>query len=150
MTWYKVKFWRMIMKASKVKTLVDKDREFAETLQKLGVEQNVAAMITYLMNVDKATSREIEKGTDMRRPEVRICAKTLRYNGWLDESFKSEGKGRPSKIYKLKVSIGEMTELFEEERIQKSSQIMQSIQKLRQLGYLINPRLCRVQNLQGL
>lgn len=138
------------MKASKVKTLVDTDREFAETLQKLGVEQNVAAMITYLMNVDKATSREIEKGTDLRRPEVRICAKTLRHNGWLDESFKSEGKGRPSKIYKLKVSIGEMTEHFEEERIQKSSQIMQSIQKLRQLGYLINPRLCRVQNLQGL
>ena len=122
------------MKGSKVKTLDDRDREFAETLQKLGVEQNVAAMITYLMNVDKATSREIEKGTDLRRPEVRICAKTLRYNGWLDESFKSEGKGRPSKIYKLKVSIDEIIEHFEEERIQKSSQIMQSIQKLRQLA----------------
>jgi predicted transcriptional regulator len=140
----------MIVKASQVKILDDRDREFAETLQKLGVERNVAAMITYLMNVDKATSREIEKGTDLRRPEVRICAKTLRYNGWLDESFKSEGKGRPSKVYKLKVSIDEIIEHFEEERIQKSSQIMQSIQKLRQLGYLINPRLCRVQNLQGL
>jgi predicted transcriptional regulator len=66
------------MKASKVKTLDDRDREFAETLQKLGVEQNVAAMITYLMNVDKATSREIEIGTDLRQPEVSICAKTLR------------------------------------------------------------------------
>ena len=74
------------MKASMVKTFDDRDREFAETLQKLGVQQNVAAMITYLMNVDKATSREIEIGTDLRQPEVSICAKTLRYNGWLEES----------------------------------------------------------------
>jgi predicted transcriptional regulator len=122
------------MKASKVKTLDDRDREFAETLQKLGVEQNVAAMITYLMNVDKATSREIEIGTDLRQPEVSICAKTLRLNGWLEESdIRRDGKGRPSKVYKIKVSIDEIIEHFEEERIQKSSQIMQSIQRLRQL-----------------
>ena len=122
------------MMASKVKILDDRDREFAETLQKLGVERNVSTMITYLMNVDKATSREIEIGTDLRQPEVSICAKTLRHNGWLEESFKSEGKGRPSKVYKLKVSIDEIIEHFEEERIQKSSQLMQSIQKLRQLA----------------
>lgn len=123
------------MKASKVKILDDRDREFAETLQKLGVEQNVAAMITYLMNVDKATSREIEIGTDLRQPEVSICAKTLRHDGWLEESdFKSEGKGRPSKVYRLKVSIAELIEHFEEERIQKSFQIMESIKRLRQLA----------------
>jgi predicted transcriptional regulator len=123
------------MMASKVKILDDKDREFAETLQKLGVERNVSAMITYLMNVDKATSREIEIGTDLRQPEVSICAKTLRHNGWLEENnFKSEGKGRPSKVYKLRISIAEIIEHLEGERIQKSSQLMQSIQKLRQLA----------------
>ena len=82
------------MKASMVKTLDDRDREFAETLQKLGVQPNVAAMITYLMNVDKATSREIEIGTDLRQPEVSICAKTLRYNGWLEENDIKRGKGQ--------------------------------------------------------
>ena len=123
------------MMASKVKILDDRDREFAETLQKLGVERNVSTMITYLMNVDKATSREIEIGTDLRQPEVSICANTLRHNGWLEESnFKSEGKGRPSKVYKLRISIAEIIEHLEGERIQKSSQLMQSIQKLRQLA----------------
>jgi predicted transcriptional regulator len=123
------------MKASKVKTLDDRDREFAETLQRLGVEHNVAGMITYLLNVEKATSREIEMGTNLRQPEVSICAKTLRHKGWLDESdFKSEGKGRPSKVYRLKVSIAELIEHFEGERIEKSLQIMQSFHKLRQLA----------------
>jgi predicted transcriptional regulator len=125
----------MIMKASMVKTLDDRDREFAETLQKLGVQPNVAAMITYLMNVDKATSREIEIGTDLRQPEVSICAMTLRHNGWLKESeIKRGGKGRPLKVYKLKVSIDDIINHLEEERIQESSQIMQSIQRLRQLA----------------
>jgi predicted transcriptional regulator len=123
------------MMASKVKILDDKDREFAETLQKLGVERNVSAMITYLMNVDKASSREIEIGTDLRQPEVSICAKTLRHNGWLEESdIKRDGKGRPLKMYKLKVSIDEIIKHLEGERIQESSQIMQSIQKLKQLA----------------
>jgi predicted transcriptional regulator len=123
------------MMASKVKILDDKDREFAETLQKLGVERNVSAMITYLMNVDKASSREIEIGTDLRQPVVSICAKTLRRNGWLEESgIKRNGKGRPLNMYKLKVSIDEIIKHLEEERIQESSQIMQSIQRLKQLA----------------
>ena len=117
------------MKESMVKTFDDRDREFAETLQKLGAQQNVAAMITYLMNVDKATSREIEIGTDLRQPEVSICAKTLRYNGWLEENdIKKGGKGRPLRVYKLKVSIDKIIEHFEKERIQDSSEIMQSIE----------------------
>ena len=123
------------MMASKVKILDDKDREFAETLQKLGVERNVSAMITYLMNVDKASSKEIEIGTDLRQPEVSICAKTMRLNGWLEEgNFKRDGKGRPSKVYKLRVSIEELIEHLEEDRIQKSAHLMQSIQRLRQLA----------------
>jgi len=123
------------MKESMVKTFDDRDREFAETLQKLGAQQNVAAMITYLMNVDKATSREIEIGTDLRQPEVSICAKTLRYNGWLEENdIKKGGKGRPLRVYKLKVSIDKIIDHFEKERIKESSEIMQSIQKLKQLA----------------
>lgn len=128
-------FGAMIMKESMVKTFDDRDREFAETLQKLGAQQNVAAMITYLMNVDKATSREIEIGTDLRQPEVSICAKTLRYNGWLEENdIKKGGKGRPLRVYKLKVSIDKIIDHFEKERIKESSEIMQSIQKLKQLA----------------
>jgi predicted transcriptional regulator len=123
------------MKESMVKTLDDRDREFAETLQELGVQQNVAAMITYLTNVDKATSRDIEMGTDLRQPEVSIAAKILRYKGWLEESdIKREGKGRPLREYKLKASIDEIIKHFEEEKIQESSQIMQSVQKLKQLA----------------
>ncbi len=132
----------VIIKASKVKMLDDKDRAFAETLQKLGVERSVSTIVAYLINVDKATSKEIEVGTDLRQPDVSICAKTLCNIGWLEvDKFKNEAgerslKGRPSKIYKLKVSINEIIEYFEAERIEKYSQTLQSIQRLRQLAIL--------------
>jgi predicted transcriptional regulator len=123
------------MKASIVTILDDRDREFVKTLQALGVQQNVAAMITYLMNVDKATSREIEMGTDLRQPEVSTSAKTLRHNGWLEESdIRRGGKGRPLRAYKLKASIDDIIRHFEEEKIRESSRAMQSIQKLKQLA----------------
>jgi predicted transcriptional regulator len=122
------------MKTSIVKALDDKDLEFVETLNKLGIHQNVAAIITYLMNVDRATSRQIEMGTDLRQPEVSIGVKMLRHNGWLEESkLKREGKGRSMRVYKLRASIDEIIKHLEEERIQESDHIMKSIQKLKQL-----------------
>ncbi len=54
-----------IMKESTVKILDDKDMEFVETLRSLGVPRNVATLITFLANVDEASSREIEMGSDL-------------------------------------------------------------------------------------
>ena len=123
------------MRSSIVRTLDDKDLEFAEMLQKLGIQQNVATMIAYLMNVDGATSRQIEIGTDLRQPQVSIGAKTLRCNGWLEESeLKREGKGRPMRVYKLNASIDEIINHLEKERIKEADHLMQSIKKLKQLA----------------
>ena len=69
-----------IMRESTVKILDDKDMEFVETLRSLGVPRNVATLITFLANVDEASSREIEMGSDLRQPEVSIAMRTLRDN----------------------------------------------------------------------
>jgi predicted transcriptional regulator len=123
------------MRAFIVRTLDDRDREFVETLHKLGIHQNVAAIITYLMNVNEATSKQIEMGTNLRQPEVSIGAKMMRHNGWIDESqLKRDGKGRPTKVYKLRTPIDEIIKHLEEKRIRESDNIMQSIQKLKQMA----------------
>jgi predicted transcriptional regulator len=48
-----------------LRTLDDRDLEFVDTLHKLGVHQNVAAIITYLMKENEATSKQIEMGTNL-------------------------------------------------------------------------------------
>jgi predicted transcriptional regulator len=123
-----------IMRESTVKILDDKDMEFVETLRSLDVPRNVATLITFLANVEEASSREIEMGSDLRQPEVSIAMRTLRDNQWIEEKeIKREGKGRPMKVYSLRASIDGIIKHFEEEKLHESAQAMESIQRLKQL-----------------
>jgi predicted transcriptional regulator len=91
-------------------------------------------MITYLANTDEVTSREIEMGTNLRQPEVSIGMRTLRQNNWINErEVKSKEKGRPVRVYKLGVPIGEIIKHYEEEKNSEASQNMKSIQKLKDI-----------------
>jgi len=122
------------MKESTVKVLDDKDLEFAETLRSLGVQRNVAILITYLANVEEASSRDIEMGSNLRQPEVSIAMRALRDNDWVSEKeVRRGGKGRPMKVYSLLTPIDEIITHFEEEKQQESAQTMESIQKLKEL-----------------
>jgi len=91
-------------------------------------------MITYLANTDEVTSREIEMGTDLRQPEVSIGMRTMRQNNWVNEhDIKTEEKGRPMKVYKLSVPIGEIIKHYEDVKNSEFAQAMQAIQKLRDI-----------------
>ena len=122
------------MRESTVKILDDKDMEFVETLRSLGVPRNVATLITFLANVNEASSREIEMGSDLRQPEVSIAMRSLRENNWIEErEIKREGKGRPMKVYSLRASIDEIIKFYEQQKLNESAQAMESIQRLKQL-----------------
>ncbi len=124
----------IIIKQSTIKILDDKDLEFIEVLRSLNVPKGVATLITYLASVDEATSRDIEMGTGLRQPEVSIMMRTLHKNNWvIERDIKAEGKGRPKKVYKLSVPLGEIIEYYEGEKRRESAQVMETIQKLRKM-----------------
>lgn len=123
------------MKVGSMKILDDKDLEFAEALRDVGVQRNVATLITYLANVDETSSRDIEMATGLRQPEVSIAMRLLREMNWIEErDLKGEGKGRPMRIYSLKTPIDEIVRHYELEKTQESEQMMESIQKLKELA----------------
>jgi len=114
--------------------LDEKDLEFVSALRSINVPRNVAELITYLANANEATSREIEMGTNLRQPEVSLGMRTLRQNNWVNErDIKTEEKGRPMKVYKLNVPIGEIIKHYEEEKNREAAKTMQAIQKLREI-----------------
>ncbi len=54
--------------------------------------------------MDTATSIDLERGTGLRQPEVSIAIRELKPLDWIDENEeKKPGKGRPNKVYSLKV-----------------------------------------------
>lgn len=111
------------------------DLEFVQVLQDVGVNRNVAHLITYLKDVKEAPSQDIEKVTGLRQPEVSIAMRKLRERGWITEhEIKQEGKGRPTKIYALSSTIDDIIGYYEAEKAQESNQTMSAIQKLKELS----------------
>ena len=106
-----------------------------QVLHNLGVNRNVARLITFLKDKKERSSKDIEVATGLRQPEVSIAKQTLRKRGWLKENeIKSIGKGRPLKIYALQTPLDEIINYYEAEKNMESARVMESIQKLKELS----------------
>jgi predicted transcriptional regulator len=123
------------MREGAVEANRDDDHEFADLLHSLGLQRNVAKVITYLAVAGESTSREIERKTGLRQPEISIAMRRLHHQNWIREwdVKNTEGKGRPSKVYALSTPIDEIIGFIEEERRKESAEAMENIQKLRDL-----------------
>ena len=84
------------MRQFSVKVLDDADREFVEVLRELGIPRNVASMITYLANVEEATSREIEIRSNLPSREVSIAIRILCNTNWVEEREIKKGRKGPA------------------------------------------------------
>jgi predicted transcriptional regulator len=120
------------MRAEQVMYFTQKEEEFATILIDLGMKRNVAKVLVYLANTDEATSRNIERGTDLRQPEVSIAMGYLLDRKWVScRESKSESKGRPVKIYKLSCPISEIMDGIEKEKKKEATNQLNLIKKLR-------------------
>ena len=100
-----------IMKTEQVSYFTEKEVQTAELLTSLGVPKNQATVLVYLSQQPAATSRAIERGTDLRQPEVSVAMSGLIEKGWVAfTESKSESKGRPVKVYKMKVELSDIIE----------------------------------------
>lgn len=115
-----------------IKMLGEEDHIFIETLKNLGITRNLAATMAYLMNVDEASSHEIEMSTGLRQPEVSLAIKLMHKQSWLSvRSEKKPGKGRPVKIYSLSVPVGEIISYYEDKISRESQATISMINKLK-------------------
>jgi predicted transcriptional regulator len=120
------------MKDYEVKVLDEKEHIFIETLKTIGISRNVATTMAYLMNVDKASAREIEISTGLRQPEVSLAMRLMRNQSWVSvRSEKKPGKGRPMKIYSLAAPVDEIISYYEDRIYKKSQATTLAIKKLK-------------------
>jgi predicted transcriptional regulator len=86
--------------------VAEKDMEFVQGLENLGMKRIVACVITFLKDQNERYFREIEKATRLSQPEISKAMQILREKGWLNEHYiKGNGKGRPLKIYALQATL---------------------------------------------
>ena len=120
------------MRQQTVQYFTEKEEEFSNLLIEIGTKRNVAKVLVFLANIPEATSRDIERGTDLRQPEVSLAMRYLFDQDWItSRESKAESKGRPVKIYELSRSINEIMNSIEKEKKQEAKNQLAMVQKLR-------------------
>ncbi len=123
----------MQVRTQSVMYFTDKEKEFVDLLINIGTRKNVAQVLVFLANVPEATSRDIERGTDLRQPEVSLAMHYLIGQDWIKiKENKAEGKGRPVKIYSLANPIDRIMNSIEKEKKEMAKQQLARVQKLRE------------------
>ncbi len=123
------------MKAIDVKQLDEKDKEIADALISLGISRNAAIILAYLQNMKSAKSVDLERGANLRQPEVSIAMKQLKKHDWINErEDKKPGKGRPNKIYSLKIGFNKIIAQLEKQQRKTIDKAQEKIERLKELG----------------
>jgi predicted transcriptional regulator len=121
------------MKTRNVQYFTEKEEEFVNLLIDIGTKQSIAKVLVFLSNTAEATSRDIERGTDLRQPEVSIAMRYLAEQEWIkSRESKAESKGRPVKIYVLSKSINDIMNSIEKEKKEEAKSQQALVQKLRE------------------
>jgi predicted transcriptional regulator len=120
------------MRQENVQYFTEKEEEFANLLIEIGTKKNIAKMLVFLAGTPEATSPAIERGTDMRQPEISMAMKYLTNQGWIkSRESPSEHKGRPMKVYELAKPITEIMDCIEIEKKKEANNQLALIKKLR-------------------
>ncbi len=120
------------MRTKNVMYFTQDEENLANLLIKTGVKRNVARVLIYLAHNPEATSREIERGTDLRQPEVSLAMAALTEQKWVENrEIKAENKGRPVKIYRLSNPFSEIVDAIEREKREEANTQLSLIQEIR-------------------
>ena len=109
--------------------------ETIKVLASTGMPKGTARTLAYLSTKDEwATSRDIEKATNLRQPEVSIAVRTLLERGWVErDSLKRESKGRPINIYRMDVDLTDVYMSIESDEKEKIAEVEENLVHIKEL-----------------
>ena len=110
------------------------DEKAVEIFAELGMSKNFAKTLLYVYQVDECRSADIERGADLRQPEVSISMHELKRRGWIKKrDLKQKGKGRPTHIYRHSTQLSEIVKTIEQEKLKEIEDIKKDISELKNL-----------------
>jgi predicted transcriptional regulator len=120
------------MNSLTIRQLDEKDEEIADALISLGMSRNVARILSHIQSSKEVTSIELEREAGLRQPEVSIAMRDLNERGWISErEEKKPGKGRPYKVYSLKVGFNKIITELEKQQRKAADEARSRIERLR-------------------
>jgi len=118
----------------KERSLNSTDKKVIDLMDELGVSKNLAKTLMYISKVNHCRSSDIERGANLRQPEVSVAMQQLADYGWIEKTNqKKEGKVRPIYIYKLTTELDDIFDFFQKEKKLEIQNIEYNLSELKSL-----------------
>jgi predicted transcriptional regulator len=120
---------------TRVSLALDKeDEEIIRLFTEIGMPKYLSKALMYISQVDECSSTDVERGTNLRQPEVSVAMQELRRRGWVKKrEVKTKGKGRPVHIYKSTVELSEIVKTIEQEKLKELEEAKNDITELKNI-----------------
>jgi predicted transcriptional regulator len=120
------------MRIEQVNYLSDEEYRLVTILRDLGFKKTTACVLVYLTNVREASSRDIERGTGLRQPEVSLAIKEMDAWGWIaQQEHKNPGRGRRIKLFRLTKPFTRIAAEIETMKRKEAENDLQQVRKMR-------------------
>ena len=107
------------------------DEAAIKLFTELGMPRNLSKTLMYLCQVDECRSADVERGADLRQPEVSVAMQELRRRGWVKKrDLKKKGKGRPVHIYETTTDLSKVWKTVEQEKLKEIESVRSDLSKL--------------------
>ena len=122
------------MAQNKIYKFNSQDEKVIKIFADLGMPRNLAKTLMYISQTEECRSAEIERGADLRQPEVSVAMQQLQRRGWINKrDLKKKGKGRPVHIYTLSSSLDDIIKNFEDEKVKEINTVKKDLEQLKNL-----------------
>jgi len=82
--------------------MTEKELEIIKSFKELNISRSETRTLLYLFKNNEGLAIDIERGSELRQPELSSAAKSLLERGWIKSTtVESTGKGRPRLKYSL-------------------------------------------------
>jgi predicted transcriptional regulator len=114
------------------------DEEIIRLFTEIGLPRYLSKALMYISQVDECSSTDVERGTNLRQPEVSIAMQELRRRGWVKKrDLKRKGKGRPVHMYTSTIGLSEVLKTIEQETMKELEETKNDIEELKNI--LLSP-----------
>jgi predicted transcriptional regulator len=122
------------MKQKNVYALDKEDDKVIQLFVKLGMPKNLVKTLICVSQFEECKGADVERGTDLRQPEVSIAMQELQRRGWVKKrDLKKKGKGRPVHIYTITADLTEIMTTFEQEKLKEVENVKKDLTELKNI-----------------
>jgi predicted transcriptional regulator len=116
--------------------VLDKEEEkVVDLFFELGMPKNQSKTLMYISQFDECKSADVERGADLRQPEVSVAINKLRKKGWVKRRVqkKENERGRPIHFYSSAKPLTDIIKSFEQEKLTEIETVKSDISELKNL-----------------